>query len=56
MHAHCCQGYLRTGQVLQLLHKDDVAAGIYGYGLRSVPASDPNREVLQHEAEMMPKR
>ncbi|KAL8797027.1 MAG: hypothetical protein Q9195_000798 [Heterodermia aff. obscurata] len=40
-----CSGYLRTGQILQLLGKEDVASGIYTYGLRNVSGSDPNREV-----------
>ena len=56
MLAYCYQGYLRTGQILQLLHKNDIAAGIYEYGLRSVSASDPNREVLHLETEFILKR
>lgn len=42
-----CSGYLRTGQVLHLLGKQDAALNIYQYGLRNVPSIDPNRELIQ---------
>ena len=44
MGAHQNQGYLRTGKILQMLDKDDVALGIYKYGLDNVPPDDPNIE------------
>ena len=31
--------------MLQLLGKEDVALGIYEYGLRNVPVTDPNTKV-----------
>ena len=40
------QGYLRTGQVLQLLGKDETALGTYEYGLKHVPPGDENMKVL----------
>ncbi|KAL8823641.1 MAG: hypothetical protein Q9191_005673 [Dirinaria sp. TL-2023a] len=42
-----CTGYLRTGQILRLLGKQDAALNIYQYGLRNVPSKDPNRELIQ---------
>jgi hypothetical protein len=39
------QGYLRTGQILQLLGKDETALGIYEYGLKHVPPGDENMKV-----------
>ena len=41
------QGYLRTGKILQLLGKEDVALGIYKYGLRNVQSDDPNKKVFR---------
>ncbi|KAL8950280.1 MAG: hypothetical protein Q9222_003684 [Ikaeria aurantiellina] len=40
-------GYLRTGKILQLLDKDSVALGIYNYGFRNVPSSDPQYQLLR---------
>ncbi|KAI9880788.1 MAG: hypothetical protein M1830_000224 [Pleopsidium flavum] len=40
-------GYLRTGKILQLMGKEDVALGIYRYGLRNVPSDNPNHKLLQ---------
>lgn len=39
------KGYLRTGQVLQLLDKAELALGIYRYGMRNVPPDGPNYKV-----------
>lgn len=39
------QGYLRAGKVLQLLGKNDVALGIYQYGIRNVPADSSDARV-----------
>jgi len=41
------RGYLRTGKILQKLQKPDVALGIYQYGIRNVPASSENYDLLQ---------
>jgi hypothetical protein len=43
--AHRFKGYLRTGQVLQLLNKADLALEIYKYGLRNVRPDAPNYKV-----------
>ena len=39
------QGYLRSGKVLQLLGKDEVALSIYKYGIQNVPPDDPHLKV-----------
>lgn len=44
---HNSVGYLRTGKVLQLLGKEEVALGIYKYGLGSVSPEESNFELLQ---------
>lgn len=41
------RGYLRAGKILQKLHKPEVALGIYQYGIRNVPASNGNYDLLQ---------
>ncbi|KAL8731841.1 MAG: hypothetical protein Q9166_003125 [cf. Caloplaca sp. 2 TL-2023] len=47
------KGYLRTGKILQLLDKDTVALGIYEYGLRNIPISDPKFQLLREMYETM---
>lgn len=46
--AHLEKGYLRTGQILQLMGKDDVAVSIYQRGTQNVASTDPSREVSYH--------
>ncbi|KAI9810245.1 MAG: hypothetical protein M1827_006379 [Pycnora praestabilis] len=41
------KGYLRTGKILQLMGKQEVALGIYRYGLRNVSTDDPNYKVCE---------
>ncbi|MCJ1309452.1 hypothetical protein MMC25_003112 [Agyrium rufum] len=41
------KGYFRAGQVLELMDKKDIAASIYEYGLRQIPANDPSYQMLQ---------
>lgn len=43
--AYRIKGYLRTGQILQLLDKADLALGIYKYGIRNVPPGGLNYKV-----------
>ncbi|MCJ1464939.1 hypothetical protein MMC07_003554 [Pseudocyphellaria aurata] len=40
-------GYLRTAKILQLLGKEEVALGIYRYGLGNVSPEESNFELLQ---------
>ena len=40
-------GYLRTGQILQKMEKDETALGIYRYGIRNVPLTAPNAALLR---------
>ncbi|MCJ1281109.1 hypothetical protein MMC26_000427 [Xylographa opegraphella] len=40
-------GYLRTGQILQLMGKDKTALGIYEYGLKNVPRTNENLKLLE---------
>jgi F-box/TPR repeat protein Pof3 len=39
------QGYLRTGSVLEKTGKLETAVGIYKYGMKNVPITDPNFKV-----------
>jgi F-box/TPR repeat protein Pof3 len=39
------KGYLRTGSVLQKMHKLDTAIGIYKYGMKHVPVDDKDWKV-----------
>ncbi|KAL8785164.1 MAG: hypothetical protein Q9213_003510 [Squamulea squamosa] len=48
-----CEGYLRTGKILQLLDKDSVALGIYKYGLRNVSPSASKYQLLRELYESM---
>ncbi|MCJ1415489.1 hypothetical protein MMC32_001821 [Xylographa parallela] len=41
------KGYLRTGQILQLMGKDKTALGIYEYGLKNVPRTNEDVKLLQ---------
>ncbi|MCJ1398387.1 hypothetical protein MMC11_001585 [Xylographa trunciseda] len=41
------KGYLRTGQILQLMGKDKTALGIYEYGLKNVPCTDEDVKLLR---------
>ena len=47
IHAEKAQsmGYLRTGQVLQLMGKEEVALEIYKYGMQKVSVMDSNYKV-----------
>ncbi|MCJ1476412.1 hypothetical protein MMC13_005078 [Lambiella insularis] len=47
MAADTAQGYLRTGQVLQLMGKHETALGIYEYGLKNVPANHESFKLLR---------
>ncbi|TKA59758.1 hypothetical protein B0A49_09397, partial [Cryomyces minteri] len=40
-------GYLRTGKILRMMDKPDVALGIYQYGLRKVSPRDRNIKLLR---------
>ena len=41
------QGYLRTGQILQLMQKNDMALGIYSYGMKNVPVGNEDFKLLR---------
>ncbi|MCJ1322703.1 hypothetical protein MMC15_008052 [Xylographa vitiligo] len=41
------KGYLRTGQILQLMGKDKTALGIYEYGLKNVPRTSEDVKLLR---------
>ncbi|MCJ1381933.1 hypothetical protein MMC17_005045 [Xylographa soralifera] len=41
------KGYLRTGQILQLMGKDKTALGIYEYGLKNVLRTNDDVKLLQ---------
>ncbi|MCJ1362374.1 hypothetical protein MMC16_001477 [Acarospora aff. strigata] len=46
-------GYLRTGQILQLMNKADLAHEIYKYGLRNIPSDSPDHRLLQGMSEKL---
>ena len=43
------RGYLRTASVLEKIEKDEVALGIYKYGMRNVPMNDKNFKVCRRQ-------
>lgn len=48
------QGYLRTGQILQKKEKLETALGIYEYGAKNVPVTDPNYPVRVSNSYLTP--
>ena len=46
-------GYLRAGQILQRMGKDETALDIYRYGMRNVPSSTPNAALLRSMREKL---
>lgn len=49
-------GYLRTGQILQLMGNIDTALDIYQLGLRNVPTSDIQAKILQNLRDNLNRR
>ena len=49
-------GYLRTGQILQLMGNIDTALDIYQLGLRNVPTSDVQATIMQNLRDNLTRR